>query len=215
MRVRSSAEDLHGSAPDSSPVVLLVIDAINDFTFAEGRQVLADAYPMAERIAWAQAPGPGGRAFRPFTSTTTSAAGGRTSAPGRALPARRRARAAARDQLLRPGPGRLLRAEAQALGVLLDHARHCCSSISGSRTPDPDRDRGQHLRPVHRQRRLHARLRSRGAGGLRGREHRVAEDRRRALDQMRRVLEADTRLSTALDLGAMVRRAGRKGRGGR
>ena len=50
MRVRSSAEDLHGSAPDSSPVVLLVIDAINDFTFAEGRQVLVDAYPMAERI---------------------------------------------------------------------------------------------------------------------------------------------------------------------
>ena len=31
-------------------MVLLVIDAINDFTFAEGRQVLADAFPMAERI---------------------------------------------------------------------------------------------------------------------------------------------------------------------
>ena len=31
-------------------MVLLVIDAINDFPFAEGRQVLADAYPMAERI---------------------------------------------------------------------------------------------------------------------------------------------------------------------
>ena len=29
MRVRSGASDLHGSAPDSSPLVLLVIDTIN------------------------------------------------------------------------------------------------------------------------------------------------------------------------------------------
>ena len=50
MRVRSGAEDLHGSAPDSSLVVLLVIDAINDFQFVEGRQVLAEAHPMAVRI---------------------------------------------------------------------------------------------------------------------------------------------------------------------
>src|SRR6185436_10932301 len=50
IRVRSGAEDLHGSAPDSSPVVLLVIDAINDFQFVEGRQVLAEAHPMGVRI---------------------------------------------------------------------------------------------------------------------------------------------------------------------
>jgi hypothetical protein len=62
MRVRSGAEDLHGNAPDSSPVVLLVIDAINDFQFVEGRQVLAEAHPMAVRFADSRA-WPGGRAF--------------------------------------------------------------------------------------------------------------------------------------------------------
>ena len=49
MTVRRSP-DLHGSAPDRSPVVLLVIDAINDFTFEESRPVLASALPMARRI---------------------------------------------------------------------------------------------------------------------------------------------------------------------
>jgi nicotinamidase-related amidase len=50
MRVRSGADDLYGSAPDSSPVVLLMIDAINDCTFEEGRQVLEDVYQIAGRI---------------------------------------------------------------------------------------------------------------------------------------------------------------------
>ncbi|HEX7784621.1 MAG TPA: isochorismatase family protein, partial [Methylomirabilota bacterium] len=50
MGVRAAASDLHGSAPDRSPVVLLVIDAINDFEFEEGLQVQADAYLMARRI---------------------------------------------------------------------------------------------------------------------------------------------------------------------
>ena len=50
MRVRAGEQDLHGHVPDSSPVVMLVIDAINDFTFEEGSQVLADARPVAERI---------------------------------------------------------------------------------------------------------------------------------------------------------------------
>lgn len=42
--------DLDGNAPDTSPVVLLVIDAINDFTFEGAREVLAGARPMAGRI---------------------------------------------------------------------------------------------------------------------------------------------------------------------
>ena len=37
----ASSSDLHGSAPDDSPVALLIIDAINDFAFEEGREVLA------------------------------------------------------------------------------------------------------------------------------------------------------------------------------
>jgi nicotinamidase-related amidase len=43
--------DLHGNAPDSSPVALLIIDAINDLEFEGGARLLALAKPMARRIA--------------------------------------------------------------------------------------------------------------------------------------------------------------------
>lgn len=43
--------DLHGSAPDSSPVALLLIDVINDFEFEDGAQLLEQAEPATERIA--------------------------------------------------------------------------------------------------------------------------------------------------------------------
>lgn len=43
--------NLHGSAPDKSPVALLLIDVINAFDFPEGKQLLEFALPMAERIA--------------------------------------------------------------------------------------------------------------------------------------------------------------------
>lgn len=42
--------DLHGNAPDSSPVALLLIDVINDFEFVGGENLLEHARPMAERI---------------------------------------------------------------------------------------------------------------------------------------------------------------------
>ena len=42
--------DLDGSAPDDSATALLIIDAINDFSFPEAAPVLADARPMARRI---------------------------------------------------------------------------------------------------------------------------------------------------------------------
>ena len=44
-------EDLHGSAPDKSPVALLLIDVINDLEFPEGEQILASSIEMAKRIA--------------------------------------------------------------------------------------------------------------------------------------------------------------------
>jgi nicotinamidase-related amidase len=50
MRIRAGQSDLHGSPPDRSPVVLLIIDAINDFTFDEAPGVLTSALPMARRI---------------------------------------------------------------------------------------------------------------------------------------------------------------------
>lgn len=44
-------EDLHGSAPDQSPVALLLIDVINDLEFPEGEQIFPAALEMAKRIA--------------------------------------------------------------------------------------------------------------------------------------------------------------------
>src|SRR5436305_8912595 len=44
-------EDLHGSAPDKSDVALLLIDVINDLDFPEGNQLLRHALPMARQIA--------------------------------------------------------------------------------------------------------------------------------------------------------------------
>ena len=43
--------DLHGNAPDKSDVALLLIDVINDLEFPEGDQLLRHAIPMAHRIA--------------------------------------------------------------------------------------------------------------------------------------------------------------------
>ncbi len=43
--------DLHGFAPDTSPVVLLLIDVINDLEFPEGAQMFDDALAMAHKIA--------------------------------------------------------------------------------------------------------------------------------------------------------------------
>jgi nicotinamidase-related amidase len=43
--------DLHGNAPDQAAVVLLLIDVINDLEFDGGEALLAQALPMAERLA--------------------------------------------------------------------------------------------------------------------------------------------------------------------
>ena len=45
------AANLHGSAPDKSPVALLLIDVINAFDFPEGEQLLQFALPMARQIS--------------------------------------------------------------------------------------------------------------------------------------------------------------------
>ena len=43
--------DLHGYAPDSSPVALLIVDAINDLEFPGGAAMVSRAVRMARRIA--------------------------------------------------------------------------------------------------------------------------------------------------------------------
>ena len=45
------AGDLHGSAPDRSPVALLLVDVINDLEFEGGEALLRSFEPAAERIA--------------------------------------------------------------------------------------------------------------------------------------------------------------------
>jgi nicotinamidase-related amidase len=43
--------DLHGSAPDTHPVALLLVDVINPLDFPEADQLLRYALPAAERLA--------------------------------------------------------------------------------------------------------------------------------------------------------------------
>ncbi|GAB3317167.1 cysteine hydrolase [Larkinella ripae] len=45
------SEDLHGNVPDSFPVVLLIIDMINDLEFPQGADFLKPAVAAADRIA--------------------------------------------------------------------------------------------------------------------------------------------------------------------
>ena len=45
------SHDLHGSAPDKSNAVLLLIDVINDFDFPEGDELLRLAMPVGKNIA--------------------------------------------------------------------------------------------------------------------------------------------------------------------
>jgi nicotinamidase-related amidase len=44
-------EDLHGNVPDKSPVVLVLIDVINDLEWDGGEQILPYALEMADNIA--------------------------------------------------------------------------------------------------------------------------------------------------------------------
>lgn len=50
-RMSQDSASLHGSAPDKSPVALVIIDVINDLDFVEGDALLEHALPMADRIA--------------------------------------------------------------------------------------------------------------------------------------------------------------------
>jgi nicotinamidase-related amidase len=43
--------DLHGNAPDKSPVALILIDVINALDFERGEQLLEQALPMARKLA--------------------------------------------------------------------------------------------------------------------------------------------------------------------
>jgi nicotinamidase-related amidase len=46
----SKNEDLHGNAPDKCAIALLLIDVVNDFEFPEGDDLLRHALPMAKKL---------------------------------------------------------------------------------------------------------------------------------------------------------------------
>lgn len=48
--MKTPGGDLHGNAPDSCPVALLIIDMINDLEFPEGDQFLRPALAAARGI---------------------------------------------------------------------------------------------------------------------------------------------------------------------
>jgi nicotinamidase-related amidase len=48
---RKKSPDLHGNAPDHSPVVLLIVDMINDMEHPGGKQLLPAALAAARKIA--------------------------------------------------------------------------------------------------------------------------------------------------------------------
>ncbi len=49
--MKNASDDLHGNAPDSAPVALLIIDMINDLEFPEGPDFLKPTLQAANRIA--------------------------------------------------------------------------------------------------------------------------------------------------------------------
>ena len=49
--MNKKSPDLHGNAPDHSPVVLLLIDVINDFEFEGAERIFQNALPAAKKIA--------------------------------------------------------------------------------------------------------------------------------------------------------------------
>ena len=74
------SDNLHGNAPDSHPLALLLVDVINPLDFPEADQLLRYAMPAAQRLANLKARARA-RASRSFMPMTTSAAGDRTSRP--------------------------------------------------------------------------------------------------------------------------------------
>ncbi|HKA62185.1 MAG TPA: isochorismatase family cysteine hydrolase [Methylomirabilota bacterium] len=210
MSARAPTRNLHGGAPGRSPVVLLVIDAINDFDFEEGKEVLADAYPVAQRIRRLKQ-----AARRAGVATVyVNDNFGRWRSDFRTLVAhclRATARGRAVTRLLRPDQRDyfVLKPSHSAfysttLELLLQHLDARTLILTGLLadscillTAQEAHMRGYHV--VVPADCVAARL---------------PEDRRRALAQMRRALRADTRPSAALDVKALRRGAGRDGRDG-
>jgi len=204
-RRRGRVPALDGSAPDRSPVVLLIIDAINDFTFDGAREVLAGAQPMADRISRLKSRAR--RAGLPAVYVNDNfgrwrsdfrrvvAHCGSRSARGRDVV--RRLHPDARDYfVLKPRHSGFF---STTLGLLLEHFEASTLILTGLLTDICVLFTAQD-----------AYMRGYGlvvpADCVVGR---TPADHRRALAHMQRTLRADTGVSTALDLGKLARTASR------
>jgi nicotinamidase-related amidase len=201
--------DLHGSAPDRSPIVLLVIDTINDFTFPDSEPVLAAAGPMARRIYRLK------RAARRIGIPTVYVNDnfGRWRSDFRTLVAHcraPRARGRAIARLLQPGRFDYFVLKPKHSGfysttleLLLEHLSARTLVLTGLLADSCILFTAQDAY-------------MRGYGLLVPEDcvaARTEEDAQRALAQMRRALQADTRSSGALNLDAVLSRARRADRG--
>ena len=120
-------DDLHGNVPDESDVVLLLIDVINDLQF-EGRA--PPGAGSADGGAWRSSRrGPALWASPPSTSTTTSGAGAPTCATSWPTASRK---GPAGGPWCAPGRAGLLRAQAEALRLLLHHPGHPLTYLKAS-----------------------------------------------------------------------------------
>ena len=201
---------LHGSAPDTSAVALLLVDVINDFAFEEGREVLGAARAMATRIRQLKARA--ARAGIPVVYVNDNF--GRWRSDFRKLVAhcsspRARGRDVARR--LRPGPRDYFILKPQhsgfygtALDLLLQHLGARTLIVSGLLADSCVLITAQeaHMRGYH------VVVPSDCVAA------RTPEDHARALVQLRRQgVDAHARPSSALDLDALLREAARRPRG--
>ena len=165
--------DLHGNAPDKSDVALLLIDVINDLEFPEGDQLLCHALPMAQRIAAYKK-----RARQegvPVLYVNDNY--GRWRSDFMAQVER-----CLKDGVRGQPVVELLRPDEEDYFVLKPkHSGFFSTTLDilleylGGPGGGPDGDSGEHLRLVHGQRHLHARLASGGAVRLCGLQHRGGE----------------------------------------
>ena len=162
-------EDLHGNVPDKAEVALLLIDVINDLEFDDGKKLLKYALPMAEKIAALKKRAKAGRDPRHLRQRQLRQVAVRFQQASQTLPRNRRLRETHRRAAL-PAGGRLLRPEAEALRLLLHHARHA-ARLPQSQDVDSHGHRRQHLRALYSQRRLHARFQPRHPQRLRRLQH--------------------------------------------
>ena len=204
-QLKDKNADLHGNAPDKSAVALAADRRDQRPGVSRGRGALlrhAAADGPADRRAETA------RAARRHpgrsTSTTTSAAGGRTSAPRSSTASTTACRARPLVELLRPGRGRLLRPQAEALGVLLHDARHP-ARVPRTQDADPDRRRRRTSASCSRPTTPTCATSTRRPVRLRRLEHAGGERLRARPDE--RVLKGDITPSDQLDLAAARQRA--------